>query len=315
MLFSNPRWQLLLASIFLFAFASAEETGEHQWTEAEYARYMSMLADSLVLRDGTIYLPNGESVIELPRGMRYLDTADTQTLLVDLWGNPSRLETLGAVVGDSFDPFADDAWLIMIDYVPSGHVRVTNDKSIEPENLLGQLEQITEANNTVRTEQGFPTISLKGWADPPKYEAEANQLSWATQLRFADSDWDTLNYTVLVLGREGFLRLNAVANIQQLGAVKRDMTALLAAAEFVEQRRYEKFNPVTDRLASISLNDLVLGLDQRQVTGARSWIWFVDALAKYWVWVLLVSLGLFWMLLQGQVARRAPSTKSKTSDS
>jgi uncharacterized membrane-anchored protein len=83
-------------------------------------------------------------------------------------------------------------------------------------------------------------------------------MYWAKELDFGGSQ-RTLNYDVRVLGREGVLSMNAVAGMSQLGAIQRDMTSLLAQADFNQGYRYEEFNKSTDKLAAYGLGALVAG--------------------------------------------------------
>lgn len=71
------------------------------------------------------------------------------------------------------------------------------------------------ASNEERRKQGFPTVRLIGWAEPPSYDQAANKMYWAKELAFSDSVARTLNYSIRILGRRGVLVLNAVAAMAQ----------------------------------------------------------------------------------------------------
>ena len=69
-------------------------------------------------------------------------------------------------------------------------------------------------------------------------DSTAKKIYWAKQLKFGGADADTLNYDIRVLGREGYLSLNAVANMSELSVVEKDMQDVLAMTEFDTGRRH-----------------------------------------------------------------------------
>jgi uncharacterized membrane-anchored protein len=82
-------------------------------------------------------------------------------------------------------------------------------------------------------------------------------MYWAKDLDFGGGH--TLNYDVRVLGREGVLSMNAVAGMDQLGAIRQDMQSLITQADFNPGQRYEDYNKGTDKLAAYGLGALVAG--------------------------------------------------------
>jgi uncharacterized membrane-anchored protein len=101
-------------------------------------------------------------------------------------------------------------------------------------------------------------VHLVGWAEPPRYDANAKKLYWAQHLR-GSSGQNSLNYDVRVLGREGVLSMNAVAGMDQLEDVRKDMRPLIEIAEFNEGYRYAEFNKSTDKMAEYGLGALIAG--------------------------------------------------------
>ncbi|HVY80172.1 MAG TPA: DUF2167 domain-containing protein, partial [Steroidobacteraceae bacterium] len=112
--------------------------------------------------------------------------------------------------------------------------------------------------NEERERAGYGRVELVGWATEPRYDAATHKMYWAKELDFGGGE-HTLNYDVRVLGREGVLSMNAVAGMNQLASIQRDMTALQGLADFNEGYRYEEYNKSTDRLAAYGLGALVAG--------------------------------------------------------
>ena len=106
------------------------------------------------------------------------------------------------------------------------------------------------------------TIAYAGeglWAEAPRDDSAEKKLYWAKRIQFSQTEGETLNYDVRVLGREGVLILTAVADPVQLSEVSNGCKELLAGTAFVEGKRYEDYDPSTDRLAAYGIGGLIAG--------------------------------------------------------
>ena len=104
--------------------------------------------------------------------------------------------------------------------------------------MLKDMQADMREANTWREENGYEPVQLVGWAAAPRYDAEGKKLHWAKELKFGDSETNTLNYNIRVLGRKGVLVLNFVANMDQLAEIEASVPAVLAATEFNPGQRY-----------------------------------------------------------------------------
>lgn len=68
-----------------------------------------------------------------------------------------------------------------------------------------------------------------------------------------------MNYSIRALGRKGVLELNAVATMNQLAVIRREMPTVLGFVEFQEGNRYADFDPDVDEVAAYGLGALVAG--------------------------------------------------------
>jgi uncharacterized membrane-anchored protein len=207
---------------------------------------------------GEILLPNKVATLHLGGKYRYLDTQETNRLLM-AWGNESDLSTQGAIIPSDVDPMTDTGWAVILTYVDDGHVDDSDAKDMDYDDLLKDMKEGTDDSNKARKEAGVPTVQLLGWAEPPRYDAASKKLYWAKELKFQDTDGNTLNYDVRVLGREGVLSMNAVASMSQLGQIKTEMQPLIQVAEFNSGFRYAEFNEDTDKVAEYGLGALIAG--------------------------------------------------------
>jgi uncharacterized membrane-anchored protein len=243
------KWLLALALCAAPLFALAEEGAD------KAAQFLA----SLKFQDGKVTLPGNIAALDLPTGFRYLSPADAEKVLHDAWGNPAGSQTLGMIVPAKVSLLSDEGWAVVITYDKDGHVKDDDANKIDYADLLKDMQKGVEEANEERTRQGYPTTRLVGWAEAPRYDAASHKLFWAKELEFGDSKQRTLNYNVRVLGREGVLVLNAVAGMDQLDMVKREMPAVIAFSEFTPGNRYTDFNSSTDKVAEYGLAALIAG--------------------------------------------------------
>lgn len=216
---------------------------------------------TLTFREGKIKLPGDIATLDLPSSFRYLDHADTGKLLTEGWGNPpgAGAQTLGMIVPTAVNPLSAEGWGVVITYDKDGHVKDDDADTINYADLLKDMQEGMAENNKARQEQGYPAMSLVRWAEQPSYDKAQHKLYWAKELHTDGTNENGLNYNIRVLGREGVLVLNAVAGMEQIANVKREMKNVTAFTEFTPGHRYTDFNAATDKVAEYGLAALVAG--------------------------------------------------------
>jgi uncharacterized membrane-anchored protein len=254
---TSGRIALSLAGALLLGPAWAQEP-EATEPEAAAEETTEPSGPALSYKSGEIVLPNKVASLHLGTRYRYLDPAETEKLLV-AWGNQPGSETEGAIVPADVEPFSDGGWAVIVTYEKDGHVDDSDARKIDYDDLLKDMKKDTESENEDRKKDGYEAVHLVGWAETPRYDGANKKLYWAKELDFVGSDSHILNYDVRVLGREGVLSMNAVANIGQLDQIRRGMRPLIDVAEFNEGYRYAEYNPKTDKLAEYGLGALIAG--------------------------------------------------------
>lgn len=215
---------------------------------------------SLTYEDGIAKVPEAGATIKLNHGFRYLAAADARRVLEDLWGNPPDASVLGLIVPGTPGLADDHGWAVVVTYSDDGHVSDEDAAGIDYAELLQDMQASTADENEARKEQGYPTVDLVGWAAAPRYDAASKKLHWAKELAFDGSSDHTLNYDIRVLGRSGYLSLNAVASHADLAAVESGMREVLDMVEFEPGHRYADFNESTDKVAAYGVAALVGGV-------------------------------------------------------
>jgi uncharacterized membrane-anchored protein len=247
----------LLMLVFALSAHSAE--GPAPADLAAQRAAMRKLADELKYQEGNIVLRGGVAKIALPAGFRYLDPANTETVLAKIWGNPRGGGTLGMITPANFNPLGDESWAVVITFDEDGYVKDDDAAKINYDDLLKDMKKDTREASKAREKEGYGSIELIGWAAPPHYDVATHKLYWAKEIKFDDSPDHTLNYNIRMLGRRGVLVVNAVASMAQLKEVEAATPDLLRMVDFQDGHRYADFTAKTDKVATYGLAALVAG--------------------------------------------------------
>lgn len=282
----NPLRATAAALLLCAGFAHAQDAEPAQNQKQDPVQ---SFVDSLAFRAGEIAVPEAHARLRLGEGFRYLEKADARRVLEDFWGNPADDTVLGMLVPASDPLGTDHSWAVILTWSDDGHVSDADAAEIDYTQLLADMQQETRDAAPALKEAGYPTAELVGWAQPPRYDAVGKRLHWAKHLQFEGQDGGTLNYDIRVLGRQGYLSMNAVADVADLERVNAGMAEVLSMAEFDEGQRYADFNEDTDKTAAYGLAALVGGgLAAKSGLLAKLGL----LLAKGWKLVLLAGVGI-----------------------
>jgi len=245
----------------------------------------------LSYQTGKVQLSGGMATITLPPSFRFLGEQDSRKLLV-AWGNPPETAqgVLGMLVPSDVSPLSEDGWAIVVTYDEDGFVNDEEAKTLNYDKVMSEMQEQTVANNEARQKEGFEPITLVGWAEPPRYDAQSHKMYWAKELKFGASTDHTLNYSIRILGRRGVLVLNAVSSIDQLETVKKGTPDVLAAVEFNEGHRYADYLPGTDKAAAYGIGGLILGATAAKA-GFFKLIWVALLASKKLIIAGLIAAG------------------------
>lgn len=258
---------------------------------------------SLDYRHGTITVGPAKAHFNLDDGFRYLHQADARRVLEEMWGNPPDESVLGMIVPRSPALTDDDGWAVVVTYSDDGYVSDENASKIDYSELLQTMQEEIRDANPERVKAGYGSLKLVGWAVPPRYDADSKKLYWARELAFNDQANHTLNYDIRVLGRHGYLSLNAISGMNSVDTVRSGMERLLLMTEFDRGARYADRNPHTDKIAAYGVASLIGGgLAAKAGLFAKLGL----VLAKFWK-LLLIGL----VVLGGSVTKLLGGRKNK----
>lgn len=261
---------------------------------------------SLGYRDGVIAVPEANATLRLTEGFRYLGKADARRVLEDWWNNPADDTVLGMLVPTADGLDSDHAWVVVLTWSGEGYVPDEDAADYDYDELLELMQEETRDNNSYLAEAGYPTVELVGWAQAPRYDAVNKRLHWAKHLQFEGSEGGTLNYDIRVLGRRGYLSMNAVAAMDDLGRVNAGMADVLGMASFDEGQRYADYVE-GDHTAAYGLAALIGG-GLAAKTGLLAKVGLL--LAKFWKLLVFGGIGLAALIGKLRGARKAEGTVS-----
>ncbi|GAA4359177.1 DUF2167 domain-containing protein [Hymenobacter saemangeumensis] len=251
--------------------------------QAMYKAFADSVHATLHFQQGHIVLPGGMGELTVPRGFRYLDSAQSRRVLTQLWGNPKQ-ETLGMLFPADRGPLDKNNWAYSISYNPMGYVKDDDADDIDYADLLKDMQSDTEEENEAREASGYEPIHMLGWAATPYYDKNTKALHWAQALQFGASPDTTLNYNVRLLGRKGVLVLNAIGEPYQMPEIKASIPGLLSNVSFSKGQQYADFDANLDDVAAYGIGGLVAGKVLAKVG-------FFGLLLKFWKVGLLALAG------------------------
>jgi uncharacterized membrane-anchored protein len=191
--------------------------------------------------------------------LRFLDAAQSKTVLVDLWGNPNANGIIGMLFPEKYTPLDEKSWAFTISFDNMGYVEDDDAEDMDYAELLTNLKKETSDANADRVKEGYEAIELVNWASTPFYDKERKVLHWAKELKFGEATENTLNYDVRILGRKGVLSMNAVGKMSSLTEVKPVINYLLSSVKFTPGNQYSDYDSNVDQVAAWSIGGLVAG--------------------------------------------------------
>ncbi len=190
------------------------------------------------------------ATIEVPEGYSFIQAKDTRRLM-EMFGNiPTNIEN-GLICP------VDLSWFVVFEFTDDGYVKDDEKDSLDADAILKDLKAGNAAGNERRKEMGLETLTLLGWAVPPNYNPQTNNLEWATKLQGEDGGI-TINFFTKLLGRYGIMNATLVCNPDALESILPDYQNLLTTYQYNSGNRYSEFKE-GDKIAKYGLTGLIAG--------------------------------------------------------
>jgi uncharacterized membrane-anchored protein len=216
-------------------------------------RYLLSFEKSISYKRGKVLLSD-KIELDVPNGYKFIPKKEAGIILFKYWNNPERDDVLGMLVQEKFQFLNATDWAFVLSEQMDGYVKDEDANKIDYDDLLKELKDSEEEENAERVKEGYDEIHTVGWASKPFYDDKTKILHWAKELKFGlDSNENTLNYDVRVLGREGLLSMNAVGLMSSLDSVKKHIPEIINIAKFTKGHTYADFDSKTDNIAAYTI--------------------------------------------------------------
>ena len=259
---------VFLAAIFISTCLSAKAPSDSTKNEVpdslkallqQQLKMMDSIEATLHYKTGIIKLGNSMATIHVKDGFKFLDSDEAEYVLTELWGNLKGSKPLGLLFPENGGATAFDAYAYLLEYEDMGYVKDKDANKINYDDLLKDMKEGQKKANEERAKLGLETMDLIGWAAKPKYDQERKLLYWAKEFKVSNSDENSLNYDIRILGRKGVLTLSALASMRQLDSVNKNLDQVLAMVSFDNGYTYADFDSKTDNVAAWTIGGLVAG--------------------------------------------------------
>jgi uncharacterized membrane-anchored protein len=204
-----------------------------------------------------------QATLKLPAGYVWVPEPAASQLMKAMGNHPDDRE-LGLI----FPTAENQNWMIVATYDKSGYIKDDEAKNWNVDDLFKSLKDGTEAANEERRKEGFGELDIVGWVEKPTYTEGSHQLIWSISTRDKGAPADapmSINYNTYALGREGYITLDMITGLQEIGQDKQHVQALLAALNYDAGKRYADFDSSTDKVAEYGLAALVGGLAAKKI--------------------------------------------------
>lgn len=250
------------AGLILVAAAPARAEPFQTFFPDDYAQMSAddrAIFDRFDLKQGKIDLAGGIAAMDVSPDYYFLDAPNARIVLEELWGNPPD-DTVAGMIFPKDGWAWNGSWGAVLTYDPMGYVSDAEAGSYDYDQMLAQMQTDTREANKWRAENGYDSITLIGWAEPPHYDKTTNELYWAKRLQFGEATGeDTLNYDIRELGRAGVMVTSFISDFAQLEDVKTSSADIREMISFTDGNRYADFDPKTDRVAEFDVGGLISG--------------------------------------------------------
>lgn len=193
----------------------------------------------------------------------FIPAAEANRIMAAL-GNSSTPERFGLVTEKSDNV----RWMVDVTWIKEGYVRDGDAKEWQADAMLEDLKEGTERGNAERLARGIPALDVTGWVEKPAYDSASHRLVWSLSLQDRGAPAgqpQTINYNTYALGREGFISMNLVTDLNVVESQKPLVSKLLSGLAFGSGKGYVDFNASTDHMAEFGLAALIGGVAAKKL--------------------------------------------------
>ena len=165
----------------------------------------------------------------------------------------------------------------LIRFVPAGFIDSDAALAWTADDFLSSLKDTVERGNADRVKRGLEEQEARGWVQPPQYDPETHQLSWAALIlpKSAPRESDgEITYHAIGFGRAGYVELSIVTSLQKADAAAHMASNFLLGLSFLPEKAYGDIQPA-DRRAPGALAE-AMGIDSLHKEYVEHSFWGAD---------------------------------------
>lgn len=290
-------WQALAlaGAVWLCAGAASADQGPYPETEeALQAEFEKLVWQHEPV---TYQFAASHSSVTLPQGYALLLGQEARRFL--FLGNGVEFPETEAVVADW-----DSGAIVSFEYVDSGYVTDDDWSELDPDELLQQIKDGTDAANEERKANNIPALHVKGWRELPRFDAETRTAYWSIELH-DDETGPVINASVIRLSRHGYSRLIWAGDPAQFSGSGAMLDGLMKAHAYDPGFRYADYvdGDVVAGFGIASLVAVAAGGEKSKGIIAAIIAAALIFLKKGWI-VILAVLGGGWAAVKKLFVRR-----------
>ncbi|TAL27723.1 MAG: DUF2167 domain-containing protein [Alphaproteobacteria bacterium] len=207
-----------------------------------------------------------QATLSLPAGVNFIPKKQALAVMAHMGNHMDEENFYGLLIPAD----ENQKWFVAASFDDSGFIKDDDQASIDADKILEEMQKGLKEDNDDRKAQGISQLEIVGWIEKPHYDAKAHQLIWSIEAKETGgkapppSD-NAVNYNTFALGRGGFISLNLVTSTTDVGNDKKIIATLLQNLAFDEGRKYENFDPKTDKVAEYGLMALIGGVAAKKL--------------------------------------------------
>lgn len=224
--------------------------------------------------------------VQVPKGYKFTGEAGTKAMM-EVTGNLYNPKDMGLLCPTTFsiEPGCKD-WFVVFVWDDIGYVKDDEKANLDANALLESLKQTQVNGNQERAKLGMPSLNITGWEQPPFYDPQTNNLTWAIRVRDGMGQ-DSINYSSRILGRGGVVSVELVIEPNELQKELPKYKDIIKGYAFQPGQRYAEFRE-GDRVAAYGLTALIAG--GAVAAAAKSGL--LGKLGKVVIWAVIGGVAL-----------------------
>jgi len=219
--------------------------------------------------------------------------------------------------GEGVDPSSifflqGDNYSIYAYYIEDGYVKLDDWKNVKAKDLLNQLKQSAQSNESYYKEKNLNYATGFEWVFDPDLNQQNRSVSYSYKVFWSDGK-STLESKNFILGKKGYIETSYIVNLdgkninfKEEAEYAKDFVNGVIFSDGYKHTDYKS----GDKIAALGVGSLVAGsLGAKVIAKSGFFAKFLPLLAKFW-WILLAPLAAFGFM-RGEGNKKSSSSRSK----